>query len=198
MSVFTNYRIDIDCLITWFPVRHGAALTVPQIRMDTFSQHADDPPFTIGNKIGRFIALDASLGQDGLDSKGFVRAFTTTGVDANEVFSMELEVGLGRRFRTQQLRLEPNTITPFLMNIRAAPGEDQELADTAATFQGVVTAGPRRSQLLYQVALVVSRVIGLFFPVTRSGGARFDSPDQPTLGTGAGKPSSTVDGNQVE
>jgi len=195
MSLFTNYRIDIDCLITWFPVRHGAALTVPQTRMDTFSYHADDPPFTVGNLAGRFIALDPSLGQDGLDSAGFVRAITETGVDANEVFFMDLEVGLGGRFRTKRLSLESNTVTPFLMSIRAAPGEGHELADTAATFQGVITAGPRRSQLVYQVARVLSRLIG-FFPLPQPRRHRLDPAPRPGLGTGPGTDASTADGDQ--
>jgi len=192
----SNYRIDIDCLITWFPVRHGAALNVSQTRMDTFSYQVDDPPFTIGNLFGRFIAGDVSL-QDGLDTGGFVRAITETGVDANQVFFMDLQVGVGRRVRTKRLSFEANTVTPFLINIRAAPGEAVELADTAATFQGVVTAGRRRAELVYQVARLVSRLVG-FFPLATPRSPRLDSAPPPVLGTGPRTDSSTVDSDPAK
>lgn len=156
MSIFTNYYIQVDCLLTWFPVKNNAALNGPKIRMDTFKYYADDPPFAAGNKAGRFHGQGLGGIDDGLDSRNLVRAITTTGVNGDQVFFMEFEAGLGSTIRKQQLIFQPNTITPFLINIRAAQGEDRELRDTALAFQGVVTAGPRRSQLIYQVMRFVS------------------------------------------
>ena len=161
MSLFTNYRIEIDCLLTWFPVRHSASLREPHIRTDTFSYRADDEPFASGNRAGRFIGQALGGLQDGLDSRNLVRAITETGVDSNQVFFMDLEVGIGGRIRTRRLSLEAGTTTPFLINLHAAQGEDQELSGTAVAFQGVVTAGRRRSGLIYAVARIVSRIVGV-------------------------------------
>ena len=161
MGVFTNYRIEVDCLVTWFPVRHGAALKAPLTRMDTFSYRADDQPFASGNKASRFLPQDLGGLQDGLDSQNLVRAITETGVDGDQVFFMDVEVGLGRVKRTERWSLPSNTTTPFLINVLASQGEDQELRDTAVAFQGVVTAGRRRSELIYLVARAVSRIFPL-------------------------------------
>ena len=160
MSIFTNYYIQVDCLLTWFPVKNNAALNGPKIRMDTFKYHADDPPFSAGNKAGRFVGQGLGGIDDGLDTRNLVRAITTTGVNEDQVFFMELEAGLGSTIRKQQLIFQPNTITPFLINIRAAQSEDRELSNTALAFQGVVTAGPRRSQLIY----LFTRFVNLLRP----------------------------------
>jgi hypothetical protein len=167
MSLFTNYRIEVDCLLTWFPVRFSASLKEPRTRMSTFSYRADDQPFASGNKAGIFHGQASGGLEDGLDSHNLVRAITETGVDADQVFFMEIEVGLGRTVRTHRLTLPADTITPFLINVRAAQGEDHELSDTAVAFQGVVTAGPRRSQLVYLVARALSFITRI--PLKRIG-----------------------------
>ena len=170
MSLLTNYRIDIDCLLTWFPVRHGATLREPGIRMDTFSYAADDQPFASGNKAGRFHVQAPGRQEDSLDSSNRVRAISETGVDADQVFYMEIEVGLGRTVRTRRVSFPSNSVTPFLINLRAAQGETPELNDTAVAFQGVVTAGRRRSELIYLVARVLSRITRI--PLKRETRAR--------------------------
>jgi hypothetical protein len=125
--------------------------------MDTFRYKADDQPFASGNRNGRFHGQGLGGAEDGLESRNLVRAITETGVNEDQVFFIDFEVGLGPTVRKQRLIFQPNTITPFLINLRAAQGEDQELNDTAVAFQGVVTAGPRRSQLIYLVTRILGR-----------------------------------------
>jgi hypothetical protein len=158
MSIFTNYYIQVDCLLTWFPLRNSAALKGPRVRMDSFRYNADDQPFAIGNRNGRFHGQGLGGSEDGLESRNLVRAITETGVDKDQVFFIDFEVGLGSSVRKQRLIFPSSTTTPFLFNLRAAQGEDQELNDTAVAFQGVVTAGPRRSQLIYLVIRTFSRI----------------------------------------
>jgi hypothetical protein len=194
MSVFTNYRIEVDCLLTWFPVRHSASLQEPRIRADTFSYRADDEPFASGNRAGRFIGQALGGPQDGLDSRNLVRSITETGVDTDQVFFMDLEVGIGARVRKRRLSLEAGTTTPFLITLHAAQTEDQELSDTAVAFQGVVTAGRRRSGLIYAAARVLSLAVGiplkrgtsthLITDHSRGGAARIES------GSGTNEPGS--------
>lgn len=151
MSLFTNYSIHVDTLITWFPVNANARVNAPRTRMDTFRYTADDPPFATGGKAGRFHGQALGGIDDGLTPTNLVRAVTQTGVDADQVFFMELEVGIGRSVRTQRLQFPSATTTPFLFNLRAAQNDDEEVLDTAVAFQGVVTAGRRRSELVYSV-----------------------------------------------
>jgi hypothetical protein len=151
MSIFTNYSIQVDCLITWFPVRSSARLKEPRIRMDTFRYKADDQPFASGGKQGRFHGQALGGIDDGLTSTNLVRAITETGVDKDQVFFIEFEIGIGHSVRNQRLMLQSGTITPFLFNLRAAQADDQEVIDTAVAFQGVVTATSRRSELVYDV-----------------------------------------------
>jgi hypothetical protein len=138
--------------------------------MDTFSYRADDEPFASGNRAGRFIGQALGGPDDGLDSRNLVRAITETGVDSDQVFFMDLEVGIGSRVRTRRLSLAADTTTPFLITLRAAQGEDQELADSAVAFQGVVTAGRRRSGLIYATIRAFSRLFGI--PLKRATAAR--------------------------
>lgn len=158
MGIFTNYSIQIDCLITWFPVKSSARLKEPKIRMDTFRYWADDQPFASGGKAGRFHGQGLGGIDDGLTSTNLVRANTETGVDKDQVFIMDFEIGIGRVVRKQQLRLQSNTITPFLFNLRAAQEDNQEIVDTAVAFQGVISASSRRSELIYAVAYSFSRL----------------------------------------
>ena len=123
--------------------------------MDTYKYQSDSIP---PNAKGRFIGQDLGGADAGLDSQNLVRAFTTTSLDEDEVFSVEFEVGLGRSVRRETLRFQSSTKTPFLFNLRAGQGETPELHDTAVAFQGVVTAGPRRSQLIYDVNRIILAV----------------------------------------
>jgi len=156
MSIYTNYNIQIDSLLTWFPVKNSARLKEPRMRMCTVKYNTNDQVFVIGNRIGRFIGQGLD-NDDALESRNLVVAFTETGVNENEVFYTDFQVRLGRSVRDQRLIFQSNTITPFLINLRAAQEEDPELNDTAVSFQGVVTASRRRSDLIYLATRIFRR-----------------------------------------
>ena len=127
--------------------------------MDTFRYKADDQPFASGNKQERFHGQALGGIDDGLTPTSLVRAITETGVDKNQVFFMELEIGIGRSIRSERLTLPSGTITPFLFNLRALHEDDQEVIDTAVAFQGVITASSRASELVYSA---IRPFLGIF------------------------------------
>jgi hypothetical protein len=149
MSTFTNYGIQVECLISWFPVLDSATLKTPRIRMSSFALHADDPVFVAGN---HFVTMHGqALGgasDDGLIATNAVSGFTDFSVDAAQVFALRLELHIGRRVRQQVLAVPSNAITPFLLTLHAAAEDDPDIVGTAVALQGVVTAGRRRSELL--------------------------------------------------
>jgi hypothetical protein len=159
MSIFTNYSIQVDCLITWFPVKSSARLREPRMRMSSFKYRADDQPFSSGGKAGIFHGEALGGIDDGLTSTNLVRAITETGVDTDQIFFMDVQLGIGRNVRNERLIIPSNAITPFQFNVRALQEDDQEVTDTAVSFQGVATASRRKSELTFLVA-----GISRFFP----------------------------------
>jgi len=160
MSIYTDYSIQVDCLLTWFPVKNSATLKEPKMRMGTYQFKTSDPDFVFsggGTHSFRTHWGRGGLNDDSLEPRRLVGAFTIIEVDKNEVFTMEILLDLGRSHRNQRLFFQSNTTTPFLINLRAAQEEDPELNDTALSFQGVVTASHRRSDLIYFATHIIRR-----------------------------------------
>jgi hypothetical protein len=160
MSKYTNYNIQIDALLTWFPVRNSARLKEPRIRVFRAKYNTDDQVFVVGNRIATSFIGKGMDNDDALDASQLVLASTKTGVNENEVFYTDFQVGLGGSVRDQRLTFQSSTITPFLINLRHTQEEDPEFNGTAVSFQGVVTTNARRSDLIY----IAKRVIGILLP----------------------------------
>lgn len=148
MSIFTNYYIQVECLLTWFPVRNSADLKEPKVRMHRSTYHADDLPFSSGNQEIILIG-EGNFYDDSLVSSNLAYSNLIIGVDEHKVFFMDTYLELGRSTRKEHIIFKSNTITPFLFTLLAMPEEDPELNNTAIALQGVVTASPRRSELIY-------------------------------------------------
>ena len=154
MSVFTKYSIRVDCLLSWFPTKDAARLRGTKTRMYTFSHDNEEPGLSPLKSVVHIHGNYLGGTDDGLESRNLVGASSDVRVNPDQDFALELEVFLGRERRKHRLVVQADTITPFLINVRATQGEeDQELADTAVAFQGVVTATAR-----FGVANLIRRV----------------------------------------
>lgn len=148
MSTFTNYGIEVDCLITWFPVRDSADLKTPRIRSAKFVHHADD-----------FLPNTGVITTHGQGGGGFEDELTSQhvfgqtdfSVDADQVFLLALYLQIGRKRKTRRMAVPSNAITPFLLIVRSSDEDNREIAGTAVALQGVITAGRRRSKFLSAV-----------------------------------------------
>jgi hypothetical protein len=162
MSKYTNYNIQIDALLTWFPVRNSDGLKKPRIRMFRAKYNTDDQVFVVGNRIGTLNGqgLDNDDRLDDSPAYPSVVAFTDTGVNENEEFYTEFTVQIENSVKDLRLIFQPSTITPFLLNLRHTQEEDPEFNGTEVSFQGVVTASARGSDLIY----IAKRVIGILLP----------------------------------
>ena len=112
--------------------------------MYKFSHTNEDPGLSPSNHIVHTHGQYLGGPDDGLEKGNNVGSFTDVHVNDDLEFDIEFEVFLGRARRRERLIAQPGAINAFMVNVRAASQEeDQELADTAVTFQGVITAGRR-------------------------------------------------------
>ena len=161
MSVFTRYSLQVEWLLTWFPVRSTAFLKETRIRAGTFRFVNDEGKFPLGE--ATILLLGQGFGEEGdpLEKDKNVMAFAEIRVDKDEFFSVEFEAKIGRAVfevtRKQHFIFRPDVTLPFLINVQAHP-EDQALKDTMMAFQGVVTTGPRVSLVSSLVSDVLSDI----------------------------------------
>jgi hypothetical protein len=147
LADLTQYRVEIDAFLAWFPTKSVSLLDQPRMRNATFSHSTADAPFWVGG-VGQPVKETRVLGwptssEDALDL-GYEGAIGFLKLSLNEQLTFELEVLLqvGAARASKRLVLEADKITPFMVNVAAAEGDDT-LKFTAATLHGVVTAGPR-------------------------------------------------------
>ncbi|MGE0541321.1 MAG: hypothetical protein AB7R89_14195 [Dehalococcoidia bacterium] len=143
VELITAHNIEVDWLLTWFPIRAGAALDGVRIRGGTFRHRNTDAVFAAGNQQTHMLGQGGgSATGDPLAHQNAVHAFITVGVSADRTFQADLEVVIGRSRRRQRLVLQPDTRTPFMMNVPAG-GNDPIVQGTAVSFQGVFSASHR-------------------------------------------------------
>ena len=141
----TTYGLDAEWLLTWYPIRASANLQGPKIRGGRFSHKNTDQPFASGNKI--VYPLGQGWGppvQDGdpMAVNNLVHARIHVEVNKNKVFKVELEVVNGTFRQERSLTLQPDLITPFMVNVQAG-GDDPVVRDTTVTLHGVFVTGRR-------------------------------------------------------
>lgn len=137
MSIFTRYTIELECLLTWFPLNSSARLKAPVVIAKTYRHRSDDPPFSAGSAVIHTIAPPEPL-------PNAAAAFVEVGVDHGEVFFVEIELQIGGAVRKRRLECRPDTTTPFMINV-SSKADDGESRDTALAFQSVILCGPRFS-----------------------------------------------------
>lgn len=140
----TSYSLEAEALLTWFPTRSNASLKEARMRGGTFRHSIKDKDFELG-PFGEAVRVVHFLGQGGhedpLAPDNRVVAFIEIGVNQDGVFETELELAIGPTKRNKRILLQPDTRTPFMINLPAAGG-DEIVKDTAAVLQGVFTASP--------------------------------------------------------
>ncbi len=150
---FLAYNLEIEWLLTWFPIRSTATLKEVRIRGGTLKHKSNDPPFGVGNRVVHLLAQVGTGEGDSLAPEEVVRAYIDVGVRSDGMFDANLQVYIGPTNRSKSLVLRPDTKTPFMINVRPG-GDNPVVKDTAAVFQGLFTANPRLSLMDLAVRIV--------------------------------------------
>ncbi len=143
LAELTEYKVEISAFLAWFPTTSESRLDQPRLRNITISRSSTDPFFRAGGPAPPVTLGWFSPDEDELNL-GDEGATGTLTLSWNEQLTFELEVVLkvGNAQASKRLVIESDTITPFMVNV--GPVDDDDLMKfTAATFHGVVTAGPR-------------------------------------------------------
>ena len=129
----TSYRIEIEWLLTWYPVQPDAALKEVQSRGGSFVLENDS--FTNEGS-------EKTPPMDALGFDGIVNASIKVGVLNNRDFWARLEVANGATNRKRTLVIPPSSTIPFMINVPA--GRDNPiLKGSMAVLQGVCYTTPR-------------------------------------------------------
>ena len=135
---FGDSRLEVEALLTWFPIRSTAVLKEVRMRGVTIKHTTSEGVFQAGNRAGLMIGQGLAPGEDPLAPGGAVRAFVEVGLDDDMNFELDWELDLGRARTTKLLRVLPGTRTPFTMNLKALD-TDESLTGSAVVLQGVIT-----------------------------------------------------------
>lgn len=142
LADLSRYKVTIEAFLAWFPTKSVSQLDLPRMRNTTFSHSSADESFWSGISNTRAFGLPSDS-EDGLaiGPQG-TNGYFTLSLNEHLTFELEVRLKVGAAQASKLLVLEPDTITPFMVNV-AAPADNDILKFTAATLHGVVTAGPR-------------------------------------------------------
>lgn len=153
MPPLGDYTIEIEYLLTWYPLRGARHLTGPRIMGGTLIDSGPNPtphPFVSV----RPPTIDA-VEEAGLSVNGFVNVDL---VPQNRFFLVQVQVDIPNVRRIKNFVVPPNTTVPFMINAFATV-DDQFANNTGVTFEGVVTTGHKRgiSDVLSEVFVGLAR-----------------------------------------
>ena len=155
-SPFTTYSLDVEVLLTWFPLTSDARLKVPRMQGNASTYSNKD---ILPGHPAQYVTLDGN--SNALFANGGVSAFAQIRVTADSVFDVDVQLYVGGQNRSQRFLIPANTRVPFMIDVTAA--ENDEVArDTAAVFQGVLTGSPLPSLLGEYVTLVKNELKVVF------------------------------------
>lgn len=146
-----SYRLDVEWVLTWFPIQARAATDVQKTRAGDFHFVNTDQPFASGNDKGVLIGhgpqQDPPTFGDPLtpDNVGFGAITVTTNQDG--VFSLAFQVSLGPVKRTKSLLAPPNIHLPFMINA-IARADNPETHGTGLSLYGTITTAKRPLDLI--------------------------------------------------
>lgn len=129
----TSYQIEIEWLLTWYPVQPNAALEEVQIRGGSFIIANSAIP----NENSESIRLLDPLGFEGI-----VNASISVGVFSDRDFRVSMEVTNGAARQKRSLRLPPSSTIPFMINVPAG-GNNPIVKGSVAVLQGVCSTTSR-------------------------------------------------------
>jgi len=130
----TNYAVAADYLLTWYPVGQTDVLATAEMRGGTFNISVEDlmPGWSNGPEIIDFL------------SRAPVEASLLIGVNPQKLLTAAIEVRIGRKRRSQDIVLPPDSRVPFMLH--ASPGQDEGVVGgTEVVFQGLFVTSPRLS-----------------------------------------------------
>lgn len=153
LTTLLAYRLEIEWLLTWFPIQSGANLDEQRTRSGVIRHRNTEAVFEAGNRETHLLGQGARGTGDPLAPGNRAVAFIEAGTDRDSLFIVHLEVTLGAAVRRKSLLIRPDTVTPFMANVDAR-SDDRELQGTALSLHGVITAG-QRPHLLRLVASVL-------------------------------------------
>lgn len=138
-----TYGLEIQWLLTWYPIRATAEIAAPRIRGGAILIKNSDGVFAAGNREVFLLGQALGPGDEGLAQDNAVRAFADVGVSgpARE-FDATFEVGIGQAIQRKRYTLPPDLRVPVLINVTSG-GDETVVHDTAVAFQAVITSGPR-------------------------------------------------------
>ena len=138
-----TYRLEIEWLLTWFPLHERASIDKPRMRGGTIRHLNSDPTFAIGNRDIVTAGQKLNPNDEELAPNGSVVAFIDIGVAGplNE-FDVAIQVNVGGSSQRRHLLVPPDRRIPLMINVPGHRG-DELFRDTAAVFQAVVTTGHR-------------------------------------------------------
>jgi hypothetical protein len=139
-----TYGVEGNWRLMWFPIRSTPHLEGVHVRTNFFrlTRSQVPPPHD-----GWISSTGLSLGQgadpgEKLHPYQMIVAMLTIGSGLSGYLEAEVEIHLGRASRRTRFLAKPETQTPFLLSVLARP-DDEELTDTAAVVDGVLTTGGR-------------------------------------------------------
>lgn len=137
-DVITVHKLEIEWVLTWFPVTGFSSLSQVKMRGGTITHSSGDVSLAAGS-------IDMhTVGQGGMEGDPIA--------PADRVFAL-IRVGLGTDKKTflvtielanftirlnKEFTLEPQTVTPFMINVPFRD-KDEVNGDTVATIHGVFT-----------------------------------------------------------
>lgn len=146
IAELTQYTIEIDAVLAWYPTKSESLLDQPRMRNATVSFSSSDETFWLGGTkpTGTLIR---SLGgvtetEDALSLAEYAMAgFLSLSLNEHWTFELEVAVNLGNNEAKKKLVIDAEKVVPFMVNVAADVNDP--LKFSSATLQGVVTTGPR-------------------------------------------------------
>ncbi len=128
----TRYFIEIEWVLSWFPIRGDAVIDRPIMRNGTINHRSDDFGPGIGGGSGGVHWLGEA---EGLPPNGSAIGFAEVYGDLDHRLSVSLEIKLGGARSSRHLGAPPGQRLPFMLNI-AQGGHGAE--GTALTLFGTI------------------------------------------------------------
>jgi hypothetical protein len=135
----TVCKLEMEWLLTWFPVTSSSPLSDVKMRGGTIIHNNAEASLLGGSTEIHTVGQGGSEG-DPIAPADRVFALITVGVVGDDAltFMITIELANATVRRTKQFALDPNTTTPFMINVPFRE-KDEISGDTVAAIQGVFT-----------------------------------------------------------
>jgi hypothetical protein len=128
----SRYFIEIEWVLTWFPIREDTVIDRPIMRNGTINHRSDDFGPGIGGGSGEVHWLGEA---EGLPPAGSAIGFAEIYGDLDHRLSVSLEIKLGVARSKRLFAVPPGQRLPFMLNITQ---DGQDADGTALTLFGTI------------------------------------------------------------